>query len=70
MYYLIYYTYMQIIKLLRRDIDLRSIVEEFGKLIYEEIDYLQEARNAQVLSFTCFTGTKVQYSDAAGAALR
>jgi predicted unusual protein kinase regulating ubiquinone biosynthesis (AarF/ABC1/UbiB family) len=40
---------MQIIKLLRRDIDLRSIVEEFGKLIYEEIDYLQEARNAQVL---------------------
>ena len=37
----------QVIKLLRRDIDLRSIVEEFGKLIYEEIDYLQEARNAQ-----------------------
>ena len=34
-------------QLLRRDIDLRSIVEEFGKLIYEEIDYLQEARNAQ-----------------------
>ncbi len=28
------------IALLRRDIDLRSVVEEFGKLIYEEIDYL------------------------------
>lgn len=40
-------TLSQMIKLLRRDIDLRSIVEEFGKLIYEEIDYLQEARNAQ-----------------------
>jgi hypothetical protein len=39
-------------------------------LIYEEIDYLHEARNAQVLSFTCVTGTEVQYSDAAGAALR
>ena len=40
-------TLSQMIKLLRRDIDLRSVVEEFGKLIYEEIDYLQEARNAQ-----------------------
>lgn len=29
------------IRLLRRDIDLQSVVEEFGKLIYEEIDYLQ-----------------------------
>jgi len=37
----------QAIALLRRDIDLQSVVEEFGKLIYEEIDYLQEARNAE-----------------------
>jgi len=29
-----------------RDINLQSIVEEFGKLIYEEIDYLAEAKNA------------------------
>jgi len=36
----------KMIKLLRRDVDLRMIVEEFGRLIYEEIDYLQEARNA------------------------
>uniref|UniRef100_A0A7S0HX77 Protein kinase domain-containing protein n=1 Tax=Hanusia phi TaxID=3032 RepID=A0A7S0HX77_9CRYP len=40
-------TLSQMIKLLRRDLDLRSVVEEFGKLIYEEIDYLQEARNAE-----------------------
>ncbi len=32
---------VQMISVLRRDIDLRSVVEEFGKLIYEEIDYLQ-----------------------------
>jgi len=40
-------TLSQMIRLLRRDIDLQSVVEEFGKLIYEEIDYLQEARNAE-----------------------
>lgn len=40
-------TLSSMIKLLRRDIDLKAIIEEFGKLIYEELDYLQEARNAQ-----------------------
>lgn len=36
-----------LLKLTGRDIDLQSIIEEFGKLIYEEIDYLSEARNAE-----------------------
>ncbi|KAI0565175.1 hypothetical protein FGB62_21g452 [Gracilaria domingensis] len=40
-------TLSSILKLTGRDIDLQSIVEEFGKLIYEEIDYLSEARNAE-----------------------
>lgn len=39
-------TINRLIKLVGRDIDLQSIIEEFGKLIYEEIDYLAEARNA------------------------
>ncbi|GJD11867.1 Uncharacterized protein Gasu2_59910 [Galdieria sulphuraria] len=33
--------------MLRRDINLQSIIEEFGKLIYEEIDYISEARNGE-----------------------
>lgn len=37
----------RLIKLTGRDIDLQKIIEEFGKLIYEEIDYLSEARNAE-----------------------
>lgn len=40
-------TLNRLIKFTGRDIDLQSIVEEFGKLIYEEIDYLSEARNAE-----------------------
>ena len=32
---------------LRRDINLVSIIDELGKLIFEEIDYLNEARNAE-----------------------
>lgn len=40
-------TLNRILKITGRDIDLQSIIEEFGKLIYEEIDYLSEARNAE-----------------------
>lgn len=40
-------TINSLLKLTGRDIDLQSIIEEFGKLIYEEIDYLSEARNAE-----------------------
>lgn len=40
-------TLNRILKLTGRDIDLQSIIEEFGKLIYKEIDYLSEARNAE-----------------------
>lgn len=40
-------TMNSILKLTGREIDLQSIIEEFGKLIYEEIDYLSEARNAE-----------------------
>lgn len=39
-------TISSLLRLTGRDIDLQSIIEEFGKLIYEEIDYLSEARNA------------------------
>lgn len=40
-------TLNSLLKFTGRDIDLQSIIEEFGKLIYEEIDYLSEARNAE-----------------------
>lgn len=40
-------TMNSILRFTGRDIDLQSIIEEFGKLIYEEIDYLSEARNAE-----------------------
>lgn len=40
-------TINRLLKLTGREIDLQSIIEEFGKLIYEEIDYLSEARNAE-----------------------
>ena len=36
-----------LLKLIGRDVDLQSILEEFGKLIYEEIDYISEARNCE-----------------------
>lgn len=40
-------TINRLIRVIGRDIDLQSIIEEFGKLIYEEIDYISEARNAE-----------------------
>ena len=39
--------YNEIFKLLNRDIDLQSIIDDFGELIYREIDYVAEAANAQ-----------------------
>lgn len=39
--------YNQIFKLLKRDIDVQSIIDDFGELIYREIDYVAEAANAQ-----------------------
>ena len=40
-------TLNSLLRITGRDIDLQSIIEEFGKLIYEEIDYISEARNAE-----------------------
>jgi predicted unusual protein kinase regulating ubiquinone biosynthesis (AarF/ABC1/UbiB family) len=37
----------RVLTFLRRDINLVSIIDELGKLIFEEIDYLNEARNAE-----------------------
>jgi len=34
-------------RIIRKDFDLKLIVDEFGKLIFDEIDYLNEARNAE-----------------------
>ena len=39
--------YNEIFKLLNRDVDLQSIIDDFGELIYREIDYVAEAANAQ-----------------------
>ena len=39
--------YNQIFTLLNRDINLQSIIDDFGELIYREIDYIAEAANAQ-----------------------
>jgi predicted unusual protein kinase regulating ubiquinone biosynthesis (AarF/ABC1/UbiB family) len=35
---------------LNRDVDLQSIIDDFGELIYREIDYVAEAANAQRFS--------------------
>lgn len=42
--------YNQIFKVLNRDVDLQSIIDDFGELIYREIDYVAEAANAQRFS--------------------
>jgi predicted unusual protein kinase regulating ubiquinone biosynthesis (AarF/ABC1/UbiB family) len=39
--------YNQVFKLLNRDINLQSVIDDFGELIYREIDYVAEAANAQ-----------------------
>ncbi|KAL3912438.1 MAG: hypothetical protein SGILL_006882, partial [Bacillariaceae sp.] len=39
--------YNQIFALLNRDINVQSIIDDFGELIYREIDYVAEAANAQ-----------------------
>jgi predicted unusual protein kinase regulating ubiquinone biosynthesis (AarF/ABC1/UbiB family) len=39
--------YNGIFKILNRDIDLQSIIDDFGEFIYRELDYVAEARNAQ-----------------------
>jgi aarF domain-containing kinase len=42
--------YNQIFYLLNRNINLQSIIDDFGELIYREIDYVAEAANAQRFS--------------------
>jgi len=37
-------------KLLNRNIDVQSIIDDFGELIYRELDYVAEAANAQKFS--------------------
>jgi len=39
--------YNKIFQLLKRDVDVQSIIDDFGVLIYREIDYLAEAANTQ-----------------------
>lgn len=39
--------YNEIFRLLNRDINVQSIIDDFGELIYREIDYIAEAANAQ-----------------------
>jgi predicted unusual protein kinase regulating ubiquinone biosynthesis (AarF/ABC1/UbiB family) len=39
--------YNAIFTLLQRDINLQSVIDDFGELIYREIDYVAEAANAQ-----------------------
>jgi aarF domain-containing kinase len=39
--------YNQIFRALNRDIDVQAIIDDFGELIYREIDYVAEASNAQ-----------------------
>jgi hypothetical protein len=39
-----------LLKLLNRDINVQSIIDDFGELIYRELDYVAEAANAQRFS--------------------
>ena len=42
--------YNRIFRLLGRDINLQSVMDDFGKLLYGEIDYVAEAANARRFS--------------------
>ena len=42
--------YNEIFRLLGRDIDLQSVMDDFGNLLYGEIDYVAEAANARRFS--------------------
>ncbi len=42
--------YNKVFEILNRDVDLQSIIDDFGELIYREIDYVAEAANAQRFS--------------------
>ena len=42
--------YNEIFKLLGRSIDLQSVMDDFGVLLYQEIDYVAEAANARRFS--------------------
>lgn len=42
--------YNAIFRLLGRDINLQSVMDDFGKLLYAEIDYVAEAANARRFS--------------------
>jgi len=42
--------YSRIFQLLNRDINIQSIIDDFGVLIYRELDYVAEAANAQRFS--------------------
>lgn len=39
--------YNRIFQILKRDIDLQAVIDDFGELIYREIDYIAEMANAQ-----------------------
>ncbi len=39
--------YNRIFQILQRDIDLQAVMDDFGELIYREIDYIAEMSNAQ-----------------------
>mmetsp|Transcript_39872 Transcript_39872/g.158630 ORF Transcript_39872/g.158630 Transcript_39872/m.158630 type:complete len:612 (-) Transcript_39872:2381-4216(-) len=36
----------KLLAVLKRDVDLKAVIDEFGRLIYEEMDYVAEALNA------------------------
>lgn len=47
-------------RLLNRDIDVQSIIDDFGELIYRELDYVAEAANAQRFSELYAGGATLQ----------